>query len=298
MMDSAIQELSVSRKSRIGAAAFASDRVQIWDLASGVQLIDMVADYCMGAKALAIAPEGNLLATGYSKFVGKVSIYDVATGRLLWDDTVKYPSRLWFSHEGNVIWCTTDHRSLELRDAVTGSRLRTIKDTNRYFEGPNGCALKVSSAPQKRFAYLAVEDREIPLERTTFAVLDAAFAQTSFCFSEAGGPVRCFNLKGEEVWRFFQPGHHILRLHYSEKRDCFYGISFSYERRKPRELVRFTDGGQVEVICGFDSVYEAFIPQDDQLLTSSGEIRSLESGVVIRRLQFPRREDKDKAPKV
>jgi hypothetical protein len=291
MIASAIRELSASKEPRRIAAAFFEDTVQIWDLDSRERVNELSTVFCGGARALALAPSARVLAVGRSGDTGNVAGYDAQSGRVLWQRRVAYPSFLRFQPSGESLVCSSNE-GLALRlDVNSGETLEVFKGLKRVIEGPYGDRLDVP--PRDAPFRLLSRRREIEILQCGIGLLDAQFSPEAVCLAEARGPVRCVGCSGGgEQWRF-DPGasRHVLRLHYSEGINAFFGILRGLVKDEGRYLLRFdARDGTCEQICKLESWEQVFIESSDQIVTASGEIRELSDGALVGRLPFPVKE--------
>jgi len=293
MVASAISELSASKTPTWVAAGYFKDAVQIWDVSSRVKVTEFPTDYCSGARNLAFAPSAQIVVAGLSTDHGKVTAYEVPSGKPLWEQKLAYPSLLRFDLSGESVLCSSADRSSFRLDVQTGVIIQKIEGVSHYFEGPYGDILSVPARNRNGAFRLVSRGHNFEVARRSFALLDAQFSPDSICLSEAVGPVRCINCTdGTERWRF-DPGadSHVLRLHYSSGMDAFFGVLRHLGKGGSRQLVRFeTQSGIHSRICDLDSWDEVFLDTIDQLVTSAGEIRNLLNGVLVDRLAFPVRE--------
>jgi WD40 repeat protein len=289
MLRSVIREFAVSKDPQRLAAAHFEKTIQIWDLDSQKLISEFPTIFCSGARNLALAPDARMLVAGLSKPRGKVVAYEVQTGKELWERKFVYPSSLRFEPTGQFVVCSED-RSLVLHlDANTGATVQSTKGISQYIEGPQGVTL---SAPAKRSdpLRLIAGEHSVQIDRLGFAVLDAAFSPHCLCLTEAKGPVRCISYRDGGFRWVFDPSRdgHVVRLHYSQSVDAFFGVLFSFNGQGSRHLLRFdVVTGDYERICKLDSWEEVFLTTRDRIVTSAGEIRNLSNGELVGQLAFP-----------
>ena len=293
MFASAIRELATSSSPQWLATAFFESKIQIWDLKNRERINEFQTVFCAGANNLALAPHGGLLVAGVSRNSGKVAAYEVPSGRKIWEQRLVYPSSLRFHPSGQSILCTRNERSIVRIDARSGDVLEVIGRTIRYIEDASGDFLRIPIEKANNQIGIFGRGYAFNVDTQGLWLLDAKFSPHSVCLSQARGIVRCFSYaEGKLLWSF-DPGSssHVLRLHYSPIRNAFFGILWNFEKGGPRYLMKFdATTGLPEPVCEFDSWEEAFLDTDDQLVTSTGEIRDLSSGAVVGRLAFPQRE--------
>lgn len=296
MLASAIRELSASKNPAHIAAAFFENTVQVWDVRSRDKIIEFPTVFCAGAKNLAFAPGGKLLVAAKSTGLGIIAGYNALTGELLWEHRrIGYPSRICFDATGDRLWCTVNRKSIEFLDPKTGSTVDRIYGVSEYAEGPDAWRLTVPAKERGSAMTLRSQDSQFDIEKLTFALLDLSFAADCVCLTEAGGPVRCISFAdGEERWRFFPKGSHIVQLCYSANLNVFFGISSSSKEARRKQLLQFdAESGACREICTLDGWEHVFLSRLEQIVTSSGEIRSLRDGDLLGRLPFPSKEYPD-----
>lgn len=299
MIASAIRELSASRNPAWIAAAFFEETIQIWDVRSHLKIAEFPTVFCAGARNLAFTPCGRLLVTAKSTGRGVLAGYDSLTGELLWEHRpIAYPSRVSFSAAGDHLWCTVDGNHVEFLDPKTGSTVNKISGTSAYMEGPGTRRLTVPARKRKNVITLTSQNGRFELQTLTFALLDASFAEDCVCLTEASGPLRCISLaNGKERWRFVPEGGHVVQLCYSASLNVFFGVLLDRKDGRRRKLLRFdAENGASREICALDGWEQVFLPDLEQIVMSSGEIRSLRNGEIVRRLPFPVKEYPDPMP--
>jgi len=290
MIRSAIRELAGAEDSVLVTAAFNKSPIQIWNVDTRIQLGEIDAKFASGAKNLTIHPKGLYIATGRSSATsGTIALYETPGGSLLWErGRLKYPSHLRFSRSGESLYCTINSRTVETIDAKTGSRTRVRDGVRAFYEGISGTTLLVPTSGDFYFIGHNATNTQVGIPRLTFALLDVAFNADSIFVAESGGPVRCMKNSGNEIWRFDPPpGSHILKLHWSIKDRCCYGILHHYKTGAFRRLLRFQQDGREQCICDLNSWDELFVSKQNELLTSNGDIFDLADGRSVGKLAFP-----------
>jgi hypothetical protein len=127
--------------------------------------------------------------------------------------------------------------------------------------------------------------------RTTFAVLDVAFASDCVAVTESGGPVRCLSLlTGTELWRHTPaPGVHSICLTFSASLDQFASLEWGYEAGGARRLMHLSKtSGTSSFITDLTKARDfSFSLSGSLLISSEGDVIEVASGKMIRRLEFP-----------
>jgi len=293
---SAIRQLTAARNAPRLAAAFVEHTVQIWDLDKCQRLSEFESVFEFGGDRVTLSSDGNIcVAAGWTKGRrGGVAAYDALTGSPLWHRTdIRQTQFVRFSSAGDTVGCGAETGRFQLLDAHTGATVNTLTGVKKTFDSPFSNLLLLETR-SRGFRIKGSRDLSIPSE--TFALLDVAFGPDVLCLSEAGGPVRCLDChSGVEQWRYRPPSNtHVLRLGYRPADSCFYGVQWEYERGTSRTLFRFRHGSErYEEICHLQSWDEDFFSDADALITSDGNVISVATGEIIRRLAFPQKDYPD-----
>ena len=293
MIGSVVREFASARTMPWVAAAFSETIIQVWDVQARQQLDEYQATFLLGARNLAMHPDGCQIVSGRSsKTGGLVSSYETLGGGLLWDRRrLNYPSCLRFSICGSYVYCSINRSRVEKLDARTGKTIRLLAKTSKYFDGCEGYSLKVPLHGSEYLLNKELSNNERRIKKLTFGVLDVVFSPDFLFLSEIEGPVRCIDCaSGIERWLFRPPpGSHVLNLYWSNREQCLFGVLRHYDTSTERYLMKFNqETGLADQICELrNSWEETFICVTEQLLTASGEIIDLLSGLVVARLPFP-----------
>jgi hypothetical protein len=132
--------------------------------------------------------------------------------------------------------------------------------------------------------------KDIVAPRLSLSMLDAAFSPNAVCITEAAGVVRCIDLElGLERWRYEPPkSYHLIFLSYNHVDGCFYGTQWMYEQGGPYKLIRLSEGaGASTEVCCLNAYPDCCCFGDGVVVTSAGDVVSLETGNAIRQLEFP-----------
>lgn len=296
MIDSAIRELAAAADAPLVCAAFVDTTIQAWDISTQQQIVQFDGRFESGANNLAVHPDGSIVVSGISAKNGILSAYKTQSGMAVWQKSrVVYPARLRFSLLGNQLTYITRNRRLERIDGDSGLSISSLDGVLQCFDDASGDSLIARKAGYlysvSACGELSAPERSLRIEKSSFYVLDAAFAPDSVYLTEAGGSVRCIEAKsGIERWKFNPPsGSHVLRLHYNSKDDHIYGILWHFERGLFRQLVRWDrSSGRLERVCELCSWAEVFVRATEQLVTSAGGVIDIATGRVAGQLAFPR----------
>jgi WD40 repeat protein len=306
MLDSAIRTISIARCGTIAAAARFERKVQIWNFATAELVSELDTVFDSGGDRLSVDPSGGfcVAASFHAGQKGGVVCYEAQSGRKVWHRAdLRTVQGVRFSATGEIIWCRVEGGPIQTLDAHTGLTLGSLRKVREVFDSPfTSHVLHVLQCD-----YVIVGSTKLRVPRITSAILDATFSPDALCLSEAatfrseaGGPVRCLDLKtAEERWRYLPPsGSHVLGLSYQADQS-FYGVQWSYESGGPVMLIQLSQStGAVRNVCILNSFPDAFCFGHGNVLVSSGDVVSLPIGSVVRRLAFPMTDYPDPEPAV
>jgi hypothetical protein len=167
-------------------------------------------------------------------------------------------------------------------DSQTGETLTRHPGVRRFVESAYEPLIFLDRA-QPAVSSIDGLMRLFSIERSSFAFLSAAFAPSQIAVSEAGGDVRCFELRDSSTAWTFKPqaGVHCLDLAYSTDHDAFCGILWPYEVGGDKELVRFNADGSASLIANIGRPTEtAFEPTTPTLVTSDRKLINVSTGAT------------------
>jgi hypothetical protein len=258
-------------------------RIQNWNWRTGEMLAEFETVFD-GLDRMAISSAGDILIAGNWRpgSDGGVAAYDAGTGHVLWHRTdIHQTQSLHYSQARDAVWCSTENGPVQLIDARTGSTLFAWDAVRDAFDSAHS-ALWLED---RRTDYVLRGEKDIVIPRVT-SLFQAEFTRDSVCLIEASGPLRCLEFNaGEERWRYSPEKGHVIRLSY--QLDGFvYGVLFLSGDGEDSKLIRFVpDSGRCEALYHqAERNPEAWSIGPGVLLTRSGEVVSLKTGDVIRRL--------------
>lgn len=262
-------------------------RLQAWNWQTSEMLMefDTVFD---GSSRMAISSTGDVLFAGNWKAgdMGGVAAYDNRSGGLLWHRTdISETQRLHYSYSAEAVWCSTENGPVQSLDSQTGKTLFAWETIRDAFDSP----YSVRWLAERKTDYLLVGEPSIAIGRETSSLFQAVFSPDSVCLAEVSGPVRCLNSdSGEERWRYLPERGHVTQLSY-QSNDFMYGVLFLSQEGRDSKLIRIAlDSGTTEMLYHqAERSPFAWSIGPGVLLTRSGEVVSLETGNVIRRLPIP-----------
>jgi WD40 repeat protein len=289
MINFEVRHLATSFGGAKAVAAAFTGTVSAWDIQSGEHLSTFETVLDFGGRRLAINERGDLCAAAAYSRCG-LACYETGKGSLVWARAdLKQLQRLSVSADGSRLYCGSEITACAVLDFETGQSLDLWRGVRCVVESRYESIVLLDQAhPVMRRVDTGAS---IPVTRTTFAFLDAAFGPELLCVSESGGPVRALETQsGHEVWRCEQPpGRHVLRLKYVGSERAFAAVEYSYTQPGcPRALVLLdaVTGVRLSVAdLGFLAEAE-FCTEGQHLLTSDGQLLSTRTGNVVRTLTF------------
>lgn len=287
-MSENIRHFATSQGPYVAAALF-ENTVSIWNVEIGVRRSKFETILSFGGKRLAIDNDAeHCVAAAYH--IHGIACYNSQNGSECWRrKDLKKVQVLKTSLDGERVFCFFDDRPCLVLDVNTGQEIRRLVGVRDVYQS---CFEQVQFLDKFRPELQTTEGELIGrIDRLKFALLDAAFGNSSFCTSESGGDVRCFNTeKAKEIWRYApSPGHHVLTLGYSERCDAYFGVEWPYVYGGNKLLKRFTrETGQVSLVCELGQPAETlFCLSGNYMLTSDGLLIDVDTGQTVRTLPFP-----------
>ena len=280
-----VRHIAIARDAPVAALAAFKSRVAMWDLEALRRTIEFDTVLDFGGRRLTLSPDGSrCIAAAYIRY--GLAAYDTNTGMLSWSRRdLKKPQHVTFSADGTAVYCGFDRRACHVLDARSGNTLRTIRGVRRIWTSElHAAELHDANRPMLHWR---PDHSPVPIARTTFAFLDVTFGPTAMCTSESGGPVRCFDERGRELWRTpMRAGEHVLTLSYSSAARAFFGVAWPFQHGGQRVLCRFDElsGRRATVAIIGDCAVAAFFRHGECLLTSGGAIIDTATGRMTAQL--------------
>ncbi|MCL4310616.1 MAG: hypothetical protein M1340_06510 [Actinobacteria bacterium] len=266
--------------------------VEIWNLKSIERLISFDTPLSLGGHRMMLNNQGTYCVTAAHE-ESLLSCYGVSNGKLVWrrHDLRRIQRIMPAAKDDYFYCCFYDQPSLivNIIDGQTIDHMGKIAIESIY-ESPFE-QLKVVVYDSRGRKIELIKDGKMvkQIARVTFGVLDVSFCPTGFCISESVGPVRFFDLSGNELWRYQPPERkHVLNLEYSRKNQNFYGTELSLDRSKFTDtLLRFkSDFQEAEVIRKLDTALGTFCSFGEFLVTASGDIINVDDGATVQHIPF------------
>jgi hypothetical protein len=294
MLASAISDLAVSSKSTRVAAAFSYRTVQIWDLTTRTLLREFETVFYFGGKRLTLDAGGQKCVTaGWNKGKrGGVACYETDTGKLIWHrQDLRHTQRVRFSANRNGFWCIPHSGRTRLLDSDDGRDIDSIGGLEDLYESEYSTDQLLEKRNRNR-DYILQSGKARKIPRLTFAILDAVFGPQSLAISESGGPVRCFDFSGIELWRFTpEQGSHFGALWFRKADKNFYGVLWNHEQGRFKHLARLDSAtGEAQILSDLDSREDSYCAGLDCIVNSSGAVIDVSEGRLLHRLGFPQKE--------
>jgi outer membrane protein assembly factor BamB len=292
MRASAIRELAASSESTRVAAAFFERRVQIWDLTTRELVKEFETVFGFGGRRLTLDAAGQKCVTAsWNKGKrGGVACYEADTGKVVWHrQDLRHTQRVRFCATRNAFWCVPDSGRTRLLDSDNGSDVDSIVGLADLYDSEYSRDLLLE---KRNRDYILKNGKARKIPRLTFAILDAVFGPRSLVITESGGPVRCFDSSGTELWRFTpEQGSHFGALWFRKADENFYGVLWNYQQGRFKYLVRLDSAtGETKILFDLDSSEDSYCAQLDCIVNSSGAMIDLTEGRLLHRLEFPQKE--------
>jgi hypothetical protein len=280
MNGATVRDIAASPEGRLAAAVDMGQEVFVWDLAARREIRSFRSVFESGGRRLAVSDNGLIVAAAYR--AQGVACYDSKTGRPVWErKDLRQVQCLSMSASSQFVYVGFENgpcKVLWTSSGYTAFNMRGVRDVFESAYGP--IALLDKKVPQ--VAIPPGGKRSFTIERCTFAILGAAFSPAVLAITESLGPTRGFDLNsGRLLWMHQQPGHHILRIGYSEREKAFFGIECRQSGDKG--LIRFeADTGRATAVCnlGPDLTTE-FCLGGEAVLKSNRQLVDVASGTSI-----------------
>jgi outer membrane protein assembly factor BamB len=289
-----------ARRAPVIAAAHYEGNVQIWNFDSGEKLSEFntVLDGC---SRLGISSTGEFLVAANwanGKNAG-IACYETSSGVTVWHRTdLQHVQSTRFGEHGDWIWCKVEGKSAHCLDAKTGDTLTAWDTVQEVLESPHSSHVFLSRRTDFIFGTQAKQTAVSWLHGTGGKV---AFSPGAVYVCEYGNPtirpvvtirghIRCFESEtGNERWRHQLPDGHFMQLISYQADGFIYGVLSGNENNAwVVTIVRFsTASGACTEISRLKSPPPYFGGfGDGVLVTPDGDVVSLQTGAIIRHLQF------------
>ncbi len=254
--------------------------VVVMDLVSGALSPVIETTFDFGGKRLALSDElDGLLAAAYH--VHGLAFHSVQDQRELWRrKDIKKVQQIVLSRTGTVAYCGREGSPLAVIDLRTGDTIRNVRGTAALHDSRYDDVQFVDS---RRPQVLGDACRPVfAVQRTSFAFTAVRFAPGAVVCSEAGGPVRCFDIATRaERWRY-SPIHgvHVIRLGYREADKVVLGVEWPYQKGGPKRLLGWSaeDGAVRQSFSLGELVDCCFAMNGEVLITTDGRVLATATG--------------------
>lgn len=245
-----ITGLAVSPDGLRSAFSDTHGRVAIVDLATATPIATFQTVFESGGERLALSRDGSTVIAGaYSRH--GVAAYDSSSGTLLWQRReLKGVQHLRCSARNDTVYVGLERGAGSVLSERSGITLQSKRGVRDFVESAYGPLILIDCS-RPRVVCEETFDALFAVERMSFAFLAAGFSQDALVISEAGGPVRCFDLSSGQVRWTFTPekGVHCLKVAYSAQLKTFVGVMYPYETGRAKSLVKFASDGRVNLIA-------------------------------------------------
>lgn len=289
----------VARRAPVVVAADHLGEFQIWNPRTGEKLaqFNTVFDGC---NRLAVSAHGeSAIAANWRK--GKndgVACYETSSGREIWHRSdLRQVQSMGFSEQSDWVWCKVDNRPAHCLDAKTGSTLKVSRAVEDVFESPYTAHALLA---RKRDLAIGASEKSVSVPRLSPSLWEPAFSQDAVCVCEAFSPtirpsitqgiIRCLELdSGSERWRYKCPEGHFMQTISYQDDGFFYGVQSGCDHQGwAVALIRLaSEMGSCTELCRLSPPPPYFGGFGDGILvTPEGDVVSLASGGVTRKLSF------------
>ncbi len=273
---------------RVVLGAFERD-VVVHDLRSGRSSATISTTFDFGGSRLACSDALNVLVAASYDAHG-VAAYSLATQRELWRrPDLRQVQNVTIARDGRGVHCGRDDGPLVLLDLFEGHTIRSVRNARDIRPGSSD-PIAFVEAP-KPHAHRVVDARgrtRCQVERTTFAVLDVAFAPGRLALSFSGGPVRCVETRtGRELFRYEPPaGSHVRHLGYEPTIDAFCAVEWPYVHGGEMRLLHLSaESGAATTVAHLGAGGEAaFVLAGRALVLSDGRVLDSRTGETTTRV--------------
>jgi WD40 repeat protein len=280
-----IQEIAVSEDADLFASVTSERTVSVWSLRDRRKIKDFQALWSLGGHRIHLSAATKPILVTASWERGKAAAYDACTGTLHWSVSlshVQYVSPIEYMG-AKQLGFATDDKGIQIRDPLTGAYLKNLRGIEKAFQSPFGS--DVLLVKRRKQLALCAKDLEtintVPL--VGFAVLHAAFSSDfRVLVSEAGGPIRCFELTGSELWRLQQPNRHAVRVCWSSELKQWLGIMHRYQGEDgPTNVLVSVDRERIVEIFELGIGQFEFSSDAKMLFGTDQTVRSIPSGEIV-----------------
>jgi hypothetical protein len=263
------------------ATAESDGTVKLWSISNRRKLNEFptIYDFCGPRLALVSDLQTQVVAGSWTK---GVRAYDYLTGQCVWQRRdLKYVQQVisFLSKDTSSVGVALEKGPFRLLTVQTGEDAGRVSGIRKVFPSPlSDLCLLVGKKDVQLSRRWATHLWKKPL--ISFAVLDAAFSNGLVAFSEAAGPVRCYDLLGEQAW-CFQPkkGWHVTTVGWGGQAPRWFVVNFNYEGDGSTLLLEIDQTGTAKEISELGKHVEmAFLPNGEYLITSRGNVISTRSG--------------------
>lgn len=298
------KEVKVARNAPIVAAAGVAKRgelgkLEIWNWDNGEYLTEFATVYDGCGRSAVDSSGERLIAANWRK--GKkagIACYDITSGEPIWHRTdIGHVQHMHFSPREDRVWCNVEGRPVHCLDAGNGSTLTTVKAAEDAFDSPYS---PHTLFLRHKVMALEIPERLITMPRFGWNLAGVAFSRDTVCVAETTkwsdkpdvnvGYIRCFEVEsGTERWQYRCPDAYFMQQISYQDDGFVYCVQSGCETEGwVVTLLRLTlESGSCTELCRLGPTPPYFGGFGNGILvTPEGEVISLNTGGILRRLPF------------
>lgn len=256
------------------------DPVEIWTIDTHQMVAKVQTILDAGGSRLAMSREGRVVAGAYRRH--GAALYEPGSSTCLWQQrSVTKVQQVKFEASGVRVWCVSEQGPAQRLEIEKGSVVQELRGA-RWICLHHGRDVGVSFDGRK---YRLMDEQAAVLMTSLEAPpLAGAFADTAFCVSEVGGPLRCVELSTRSEVNRVMPrrGCHWTGIGFIESAQALALIRYPFEVSGSLALELFDlNSGQIHEVSQLPSLKYVFCDRGALLLGSHGDLRRTSDGELI-----------------
>jgi WD40 repeat protein len=270
-----IREIALPRYSdELVVGAYFKRSVSVVALAEMRVVNSLETNYEFGGQRLALIGSRILVTANYAR---TVKAWDVHTRKQLWSNSsLRCIQQLVDISDKRTLRAgvVTESKKLHIFDAETGWLIKEYPDVVEVLANRRGPQVLVDTPSVVRFSSNNLKSYDWSKPRKTFALLAATFSPDCVAYSEAGGPLSCYNFDGREVWIHSpEKDHHVLKLQWVSTSRHWALLDWNYENGGPMFITKLDERGKMVSRHAIGEIVDAeFTIDGTRLITTSGRV--------------------------